>query len=388
MGLEPRPTYGGYQSYDYLNSSDRPSYSLVEDYQQGDFFEIPLSDDQESRVDNLIGECPIISFHDHPLYLPSDITSDYNQYTDEGRISIGYEPLASSPLDVILVSPLAVRTWDEAIHCLGTLMADVAQQSFVTQCRTVEDIGRAQDRNGIGFVFCLETATCIEDNLDRLDVLYGLGVRSINLTYTRSNMLGSGYGEDGDGGLTAFGREAIDRMNNLGILVDASHASNQTVREACKISQDPIALTHNGAYGLYPVERLQPDDVLQTVADTGGLIGIQAGPYYTVSPDNPHHSIESVMDHFEYLVDLVGINHVTFGPDSLYGDHVALQKHFGLNLEDFPEYVERIGHVRGMDNPTESWHNIPRWLVKNGYSDEDIRKVLGGNTLRLLKEVW
>jgi membrane dipeptidase len=94
------------------------------------------------------------------------------------------------------------------------------------------------------------------------------------------------------------------------------------------------------------------------------------------------------MEHFEYVRDLVGIDHVTFGPDTLYGDHAALQEYFGHDLSDFPDFVEEIEAVRGMDNPTESWHNIIRWLVREGYSDSEIEKVLGVNTLRVLQEIW
>ena len=99
------------------------------------------------------------------------------------------------------------------------------------------------------------------------------------------------------------------------------------------------------------------------------------------------------MEHFEYCVDLVGIDHVTFGPDLLFGDHVGLHKAFAAQLsigashaagEDFP----RVEYVEGLENIAEAWPNIVRWLVKHGYSDDEIRKVIGANTLRVLREIW
>jgi len=98
------------------------------------------------------------------------------------------------------------------------------------------------------------------------------------------------------------------------------------------------------------------------------------------------------MEHFEYIKDLVGIDHVTFGPDTLYGDHVALHglfsKAMSISENTAGDDFEHVAYVEGLENPTEASWNIVRWLIKHDYSDEDMRKVLGGNTLRLLREVW
>jgi membrane dipeptidase len=98
------------------------------------------------------------------------------------------------------------------------------------------------------------------------------------------------------------------------------------------------------------------------------------------------------MDHFTYCVDLIGIDHVAFGPDTLYGDHVALHHTFAANLgvhdaHAGPAYDE-VPYVAGLENPTENFFNIVGWLVKHGYSDEDIKAVTGGNILRVLREIW
>jgi membrane dipeptidase len=95
------------------------------------------------------------------------------------------------------------------------------------------------------------------------------------------------------------------------------------------------------------------------------------------------------MDHFEYVKDLVGIEHVTFGPDANWGDHVGLHTWFGKDLSIYPDWVNLdIDYVEGLENPNEAWTNIVRWLVKEGYSDEEIRMVTGENTLRVLEQVW
>lgn len=150
-------------------------------------------------------------------------------------------------------------------------------------------------------------------------------------------------------------------------------------------------ITHAGARSVWPIPRMKPDDVIVACAEAGGVIGLEAAPHTTLSDDHPRHSLESVMDHFTYCVDLVGIDHVTFGPDTMFGDHVAVHRAYASNYaqqaDDIVEY-EKVDYVSGLENPAENFPNITGWLVKNGYSDEDIRKVLGGNTLRVLDQVW
>jgi membrane dipeptidase len=119
---------------------------------------------------------------------------------------------------------------------------------------------------------------------------------------------------------------------------------------------------------------------------------MSAAPHTTVSHDHPRHSLLSVMDHFRYCVDLVGIDSVAFGPDTLYGDHVGLHTTFASLLATEPRpgapVPERVPYVDGLENPTENFHNIAAWLVQEGYTDEEIVKVLGGNVLRALRKIW
>ena len=127
-------------------------------------------------------------------------------------------------------------------------------------------------------------------------------------------------------------------------------------------------------------------------------MGITASPSLTVSRKHPKMDIESVMDHFEYCVNLVGIDHVSFGLDILYGDHVGIHDVLftgaAIGFEDVTcdsvtkEKPARVEYVKGMENPTEGYNNAVRWLVKHEYSDDEIGKIIGGNVLRVLKEVW
>jgi membrane dipeptidase len=242
----------------------------------------------------------------------------------------------------------------------------------------------------------MEGAMMIENELDRIDLLYGFGVRLLGITYSESNALGSGLKEDNDGGLTKFGKRAVERMNKVGMLIDCSHTGDQTALDTIAHSSKPIVLSHIGAKALWNTNRMAPDDVLKACADKGGVIGMEAAPHTTLTPNQRVHNLDAVMEHFEYIKDMVGIEHVSFGPDTLYGDHVGLHTAYSASLslkeskgKGTPgmEYTP-VEYVDGLENPTEASYNILRWLIKHGYSDEDMAKVMGTNTLRVLKEVW
>jgi membrane dipeptidase len=261
----------------------------------------------------------------------------------------------------------------------------------VVVVRTVDDILDAHRGGLVGLVFGLEAATPIENELDRLDVLFGLGLRQIGIAYSDSNALGSGLIDGDAGGLTHFGRKAVARMNALGLAVDVSHSNDRTGIETCQASTAPVFMTHAGARALWNIPRLKSDDALRAVAATGGVIGMSAAPHTTISYAHREHSIDSVMDHFEYIAELVGLEHVSFGPDTLFVDHVGLHRQFAHLLSGAtsgePDHP-RVAYVAGLESPEECFRNIVGWLVRRGYGDGDIEAVIGGNVIRALREIW
>lgn len=396
MGLNKQ--YDGYESFQYLEAgTDYVAYDLPEEMNVGGPpYEVPLTDAQESRAQDISANMTIVSAHEHPMkFVPEDPTEVF-EYTREGRIVTAYEYLSHSNLDAAFDFHLDGSTrahsksgwkFSEIVHDLGIRASDMAHQEFVIRATSLDDIHHAHEEGRVALIPAMESAQMLENELDRLDVLQGLGVRLIGVAYSTSNQLGTGLGDmrPYDGGLTNFGYEAVERMNDLGLLISVSHSSDQTALDVAAASDDPVLLTHDGARALNGIDRCKPDECLKAVAETGGVIGIQSAPHGTFTYDKPAHSIESVMKHFEYIVDLVGINHVTFGTDTLYGDHREFHKMFGSTV---PDEAEAVDYVKGLENPTEAWHNIVRWLVAESYDDDDIRKVLGGNTLRVIEEVW
>ena len=390
-----------YVSFAYLTPGvDYPQLELAPEFDRVPAYDGQLTDADSARARTLLDESLVISLHDHPVRFPADMreTPAYNR---TGRQHTAFAGLAASGMTVVFdnmmdgtacVTGHAPWRWDDVVTDLGMRQADIAHQDDVTVVRRVADIEQAHREGTVGIVFGLEAATPIENEIDRLDVLYGLGLRQIGIAYSDSNSLGSGLSERVDGGLTSLGHRAVRRMNQLGLAVDVSHSSDRTSLDVCRASTTPVLMTHAGARAVWDIPRMKPDDVLRAIADTGGVIGMSAAPHTTVSAAHPRHSIDSVMDHLGYCIDLVGIEHVAFGPDTLYGDHVGLHTVFAhlLNLGGAtagPAH-ERVAYVDGLENPTENFSNICGWLVQHGFSDDEIRAVVGGNVMRALRGIW
>ncbi|GAA0372151.1 dipeptidase [Bacillus horti] len=393
--------YNGYKSYQYLEAGvDYKEFKLSREYDRVEPFVYPVSAEQEEEVQRILEEDMIISLHEHTFIAPEDL-NEFMAFRRQGRDFTGYEGLSISGLDVVfenfmdgtaLITSNHGWKWDDIIFDLGMRYSDFAHQDLVIRAETIDDLYRAKREGKIAFITSLEAATQIENEVDRVDVLYGFGVRCMGIAYSEANALGAGLREENDSGLTQLGRQVVQRMNKLGITIDVSHCGDQTSLDVINESSKPIFITHAGARAIWDTRRLKPDNILKACAEKGGVIGIEAAPHTTLTEQNSSHSIESVMDHFEYTVNLVGIDHVAFGLDTLFGDHVGLHSLLSGQLSigkshQGPKF-EKVEYVKGLENPAEAYLNVVRYLVKKGYSREDISKVMGGNILRVLKETW
>jgi membrane dipeptidase len=391
----------GYTAYSYLTAgTDFPSFELAPEFGRVAPYTAGLTAEQERRARELLRDSLVISLHDHPVRFPARM-EETPAYNRAGRQHAAYAGLAASGMTVVFdnmmdgtacVSGNAPWRWNDIVTDLGMRQADLAHQGSVMVVRTVADIDEAYRSGRVGLVFGLEAATPIENEIDRLDVLYGLGIRQIGIAYSDANALGCGLSEMTDGGLTAFGIRAVTRMNKLGLAIDLSHSSDRTALDVCQVSDRPVLITHAGARAVWETPRMKPDDVLRAVAGAGGVIGMSAAPHTTLSGSHPHHSIDSVMDHFLYCADLVGVEHVAFGPDTLYGDHVQLHRIFAhllsLGRATGGPAFDPVAYVDGLENPTENFANICGWLVQHCFDDETMRAVIGGNIYRVLQSIW
>lgn len=398
-----RKQHRPYTSYQYLESGrDYQVFELAPELDRVRSARVPITEEQEQRVQRLLADSIVISAHDHPSVRPADPRQGL-AYRRQGRESTGFRGLAASCMDVVfdglmngtnMIGGHAPWKWEDTLFDMGMRLSDWAHQDLVVPVLRVSDVTRVHNSEQVGIVLALESASPIENEIDRLDVLYGFGVRSMGLVYSDSNLIGSGLAEASDAGLTRFGRQVVRRMNQLGIIIDVAHTGDRTALDAVNASQQPVVISHAGARSLWPTSRMKPDDVIRGCAESGGLIGIEAAPHTTLTERHPQHSLESVMEHFEYCANLVGIDHVGFGPDTHFGDHVGWHHAFANQLSIDESHAssgprfDEVPFVDGIENPAEAFPNITRWLVVHGYSDTDIQKVIGGNVLRVMQTVW
>ena len=396
-----KKNYTGYKSFQYLEPEvDYKPFRLAKEIGRVPAYVVEVTPEQERHAQALLEKYLVLSLHDHPFVITEDVREIF-EYRREGREWTAYEGMSAANVDVVfdnfmdgtaLITSKAGWKWSDIIHDIGMRYSDMAHQKMIFRAETIDDFTAAKESGRIALVPCLEAATPIENEIDRIDILYGFGIRLMGIAYSEANALGSGLKERSDGGLTDFGRRAVRRMNKIGMAIDVAHCGDRTSLDTIEESKKPIFITHAGARGLWNTNRMKPDEVIRACAAKGGVIGIEAAPHTTLTENHPAHSIESLMEHFEYCVNLVGIDHVAFGPDTLFGDHVGLHHAFAAQLSIKSAHgrmkYDEVEYVKGIENPAEGFPNIVRWLVKHDYRDEDIEKVLSGNIVRVLRQAW
>lgn len=261
---------------------------------------------------------------------------------------------------------------------------------ILLQVHTTADILRAKQENKTGIILGWQNTYGIEDRIDFLKVFKDLGVGIMQLTYNTRNLVGSGCWETNDGGLSDFGREVVEEMNAVGILVDLSHVGPKTSDDAIRHSKKPVAYTHCGPAGLKEHPRNKTDEQLKFIADRGGFVGYATYPPFM--PQGQDATVEHCVEALEYLINLVGEDAVGIGTDFCQGHDES----FFEWLSHDKGYARRLIPPRPGGVPTMpeglrtigEFPNLTRTMVKRGWSESRIRKILGENWLRLLKEVW
>ncbi len=276
-------------------------------------------------------------------------------------------------------------------------MANIAQwkrdldenADLLMQVHCAADIRRAKEAKKVGIILGWQNTYAIEQNLDHLYLFRDLGVRVMQLTYNTQNLVGSGCWESRDSGLSDYGREVIDCMNDLGILVDLSHVGDQTSRDAIAHSAKPVAYTHCFPAALKTHPRNKPDDMLKLIADKGGFVGIVA--YTPFMPKGDASTVEDVLDGYEHVIGLIGEDRVGIGTDFTQGqgveffEYLRSDKGFGRPLSE--PMTKRPDNPKGLDGPAE-YPNLTEAMMNRGWSEKRIRKVLGENWLAFLEDVW
>ncbi len=234
------------------------------------------------------------------------------------------------------------------------------QPLIISRVTTAEEIERAAASGRIAAVLAVENATALDGDVENIDRLYARGVRMMGLTWNQSNDLADGALEDVHGGLTPLGRRVLARMQRLGIVVDVSHLSERSFWDALAATSGPIMATHSDAAAVTPHRRNLTDEQLRAIARRGGVVGVNFYPSFTGGADLAH-----VLNHITHLVKVMGADHVGLGSD----------------FDGFTQTVQGLEDVSKLPNLTAA-------LLARGVAPEDVKKILGGNALRVFRQVW
>jgi membrane dipeptidase len=261
------------------------------------------------------------------------------------------------------------------------------ESQFWLKATSVDDIETARDQGKIALFYLFQNSTQFGKDLDNVDVFYGLGVRSSQITYNFQNWAGSGCNEPAGSGLTMFGHELVEKMNDTGMLIDLSHANMKTMADAVAASSDPVITSHSCCKALYEHNRNTTDENIRAIANKGGLFGVtQMRPFMTLQVDNAVHFY---YQHIEHAVNVGGIDHVCIGSDrdhrrlTLTEEYIAeLKAEEGPNFvrEEWPLYFEELNGPRRMET---IWDG----LSKRGMNEDNLEKLFGLNLQRLYSEV-
>ena len=257
------------------------------------------------------------------------------------------------------------------------------------------DLQAAKTTHRLGLIFGFQDTNMLEGDLTRVAVFHGLGLRIIQPVYNRRNAMGDGCLEPADGGLSTLGRELIQELNRLNILLDLSHAGPRTIAEGIAASKSPMAITHTGCRALVDLPRNTHDSSLKALADRGGVAGIFFMPFLRNS-GQPH--AEDVIRHLEHAVNVCGEDHVGLGTDGFISETPLNEKNAEAQRKFFEarqkagiaapgEAADVFNLVPEYNDPLR-FFNLANDLSARGWPDARIEKILGGNFARLFQEVW
>ncbi len=333
---------------------------------------IKLTPDQEARAEELHKNSLVIDLHTHILI--EDFHAFLPRIQRSGVHGL-FEAVGAVEEDFAL-----------SMSHLGRYMKEIEKHPDFMPAFRAQDFLDAKEQRKQAVMFQLEPQSFCRV-VDRADIAYGLGIRMALLVFNTRNYVGDGCGERTNAGLSYLGLELVERMNELGMLIDLSHCGVQTTLDAIEASKGPVMFNHVGARTLYPtMKRLKTDEELRALADKGGVAGVSAIPNQLSG--NEEQGIEDMLNHIDYIVKLIGVDHVAIGLDIVFGDHVEYHRRSAKTTFKL-DYIGQgldAPYMYGIESP-EEWPNITRGLVARGYSDDEIRKILGGNALRLIKEV-
>ena len=250
-------------------------------------------------------------------------------------------------------------------------------EGMLSLVRTRSDLPEQVRPGEVSFLLHFEGGMPLQGSIHQLRNFYRLGLRSMQLTWNFRNELGDGVWENRTkGGLTRFGVEVIKEMNRLGMVVDLAHMNREGFFQSLDAAEAPLIVSHANACGMLDNPRNLADDQIKAIADQGGLVGILALPERVAKKDA---TIDDLLGHIDYMVNLAGIGHIALGMDFIKydGPRTLKDQHHPLHQRTYVKDFEEI----------EDLPNLIDRLGRRGYKESDIALILGGNYLRVLKTI-
>jgi len=286
------------------------------------------------------------------------------------------------------------KAFEETVSSIAYWEKELLQHpDFLIKIRSLNDIYQAKKDKKLGIIFGFQDTTMFGNNLDLIDTFYNLGVRIVQLTYNLRNLVGDGCLLPDAGGLTKLGKDIVEKLNDTGILIDLSHCSTKTTHDGIVNSKKPVAITHSGCKSVYNHPRSKRDEELKMMAKSGGVVGIYMMPFLNAKgqPTSDH-----LLAHIEHAINVCGEDHVGIGSDLSISPHIVTDEYIE-NQKKFSKIRNDAGiaapredellFVKDMNSPLRM-EMIADKLQKAGHSLDRIEKILGGNWMRLFKDIW
>jgi membrane dipeptidase len=258
---------------------------------------------------------------------------------------------------------------------------------ILLQVKTTTDIQQAKEEKKTGIILGFQNVSAFEDRLGYITLFKELGVGIAQMAYNTYNLVGAGCYESRDGGLTDFGLEVVAEMNRVGIMCDLSHVGPRTSEDVIKSSKKPVCYSHCLPAGLKEHPRNKSDEQLKFIADHGGFIGVTMfSPFLAKGPGA---SVDDYVAAIDHVINIVGEDCVGIGTDFTQGygqdffDWITHDKGTARKLIDFGP----VQNPKGIRTIAE-FPNLTTAMEKTGWSEAKIRKIMGTNWVRVLKEVW
>jgi membrane dipeptidase len=336
---------------------------------------------------------------------------NFRSIHDEMIVIDGASPLLGfQPLGTILVDPwdlykkggadvvfttVSSPSLEETLAYMGSLSKHMAEDPDTMLIKKVADIHEAKKTGKLGVVYQFQPPDFLSANLEWVWFFKQAGVGICQITYNQKNEFGYGSAEKVDKGLTPKGRDLIKVLEEAKIIVDVAHSGVKTALDTIEAAADIVVCSHGNARAVVPSDRNFPDEVLRAVAQKGGVCGVAGWPPFISTNNRP--SMDDMIRMIDYMVNLVGIDHVGIGMDYMHGqagtvsneDAKALYKY----LIDSGNWSEKTYppppwyYPEGIELPS-TFFNLTGALLARGYKKEDIAKIWGGNWLRISGKVW